>query len=437
MTRDLISNRTSLALREVLNEFTLREIEVVFEGAGIKCPNPTYVRTVPGSRRLCVDQHLASLKVQWADDAERLLKVTESTLKKSIQRDAEKPSILRSKLPGELIESLQADGFAYDDGFVFPVSEDARKSFWRERTTTISKITRKNLKASLHPCWWGELPELEFLDRIYNLQALRSNDPRVPDAGGDVCQHRLNNSDWEDDWIFFDDRFHLMDKDVAFLIFLCETVHPVVHPNEDEAREMAKSYNDHLVKEGWELYEADVLIGKPIFKARRTALSGLATHQTIRALAERLDADYIKRQVSRMTETGDRHPDLAVGTAKEVIETICRTILAERGAEIPHNPSLMDLTKATFGALQLMPEQVPDAIKGSKIIKKIVCNMISIIEEIEDLRDLYGTGHGKDGRTFAILPRHANLVVGSASTLVVFLYETHRQKLPTLNTETK
>ena len=43
-------------------------------------------------------------------------------------------------------------------------------------------------------------------------------------------------------------------------------------------------------------------------------------------IAARVDSAYISRQVTRMEEAAESDPELAIGTAKEFIETICRTI---------------------------------------------------------------------------------------------------------------
>jgi hypothetical protein len=46
---------------------------------------------------------------------------------------------------------------------------------------------------------------------------------------------------------------------------------------------------------------------------------------------------------------------------------------------------------------------------------------------LAELRGLYGTGHGKDGKTQGVKPRHAKLAVGAAATLTTFLFETHKE----------
>ena len=45
-----------------------------------------------------------------------------------------------------------------------------------------------------------------------------------------MWQHRVNNFDWNDDWVFYDSRFNILyAEDDIFPRFLCEMLHPVVH----------------------------------------------------------------------------------------------------------------------------------------------------------------------------------------------------------------
>jgi len=78
----------------------------------------------------------------------------------------------------------------------------------------------------------GELDDVQFLQRIFDLQKLPSTDPRFKDAAGDIWQHTINNDDLDRDWIFSDDRFNLVNGPTeVFLRFLCEMVHPLVRPD--------------------------------------------------------------------------------------------------------------------------------------------------------------------------------------------------------------
>ncbi len=119
------------------------------------------------------------------------------------------------------------------------------------------------------------------------------------------------------------------------------------------------------------------------------------------------------------------NPGLAIGTAKELIETCCKTIVAARGKEISGAPDIPTLTKATFKELNLVPEGVPSAVRGADVIRRLLSNLSTVGQGLAELRGLYGTGHGQHGSATGLTARHARLAVGAASTLATFLFETH------------
>lgn len=85
------------------------------------------------------------------------------------------------------------------------------------------------------------------------------------------------------------------------------------------------------------------------------------------------------------------------------------------------------LTKETMKELKLVPDGVPDAARGSDVIKRLLSNLGTIGNGLAELRGLYGTGHGKHGKSSGLRARHAKLAVGAASALATFLFETHME----------
>jgi len=148
----------------------------------------------------------------------------------------------------------------------------------------------------------------------------------------------------------------------------------------------------------------------------------------IKETAAVFDARHMTDQIRRIESAVDSDPSLAIGTAKELIETCCRTILEERGRPVVGTPDISTLTKETLKELKLVPEGVPDARRGSDVIKRILSNLGTIANGLAELRGLYGTGHGKNGKMTSLPPRHAKLAAGAAITLVTFLFETHNEK---------
>ncbi|GIK15598.1 MAG: hypothetical protein BroJett003_05620 [Planctomycetota bacterium] len=165
-------------------------------------------------------------------------------------------------------------------------------------------------------------------------------------------------------------------------------------------------------------------------RLRAKADSAALRHLT--ATAATLNAEYLAAQIDRLNEAVEQDSDLAIGQAKELVETCCKTILATRGNSNVDRLDLVPLVKRTVVHLQLLPEDIPDSAKGAKTIKAILGNLAMIAQGMAELRNLYGTGHGKHGHQKRLPVRHARLAVGAATTLASFLFETHaaRAKMP-------
>jgi hypothetical protein len=293
---------------------------------------------------------------------------------------------------------------------------------------SISELTRRNIVDHIRANsikWCGRLEEIEFLSRLFDLKHMPSYDGRFKDAAGDIFQHRVNNFDWDEHWVFSDGRFKLLDgSDENFTSFLCEMLHPVVRDDPKEVSHLLKAFNQHLRVDRWRLYARDHISRRSIFGARPITFKPTLRHVRKAVI---IDADYIHRQINRMESALEDDSELAIGTAKELVETVCKTILAERGKPVAGTPDMPTLTKETLKELKLVPDAVPDSARGSGVIKRLLSNLGTIGNGLAELRGLYGTGHGKHGKASGLSPRHAKLAVGAAATLITFLLETHKE----------
>ena len=297
----------------------------------------------------------------------------------------------------------------------------------------ITQITRRDIIDAIGVekiNWCGRLEEPEFLSRLFNLRGLPSTDSRFSDAAGDIWQHRVNNHDWDEDWVFYDDRFNLMNgDDETFLRFLCETIHPVVRPEPTEAEQLCQLYNQYLKNDGFQIVEKTRLSGKPIYIGRNVGVSMTPGISAAKETLGGTDPGYLAQQITRMEAAVSNDPALAIGTAKELVETCCKTILNERSVTFSKRADLPELMKLTTKELELTPQDIPDKAKAADIIKRLLSNLGTIAQGITELRNQYGTGHGKVAGAKGLGPRHAKLAVGAAATLAVFLTETHNERL--------
>lgn len=160
------------------------------------------------------------------------------------------------------------------------------------QTNALTEVTRRDIRRALVRegiRWSGDLEEAEFLSRLYNLSSLPSDDHRFPDAAGDICQHRVNNHDWEDFWVFEDPRFQLSDgPDEVLLNFLAEMVHPAVRPDREQAKSIVGMLNELLVPDGWRLTERSTISGRSIYGPQRITNSQHAI-KAAKVVAEAID----------------------------------------------------------------------------------------------------------------------------------------------------
>lgn len=180
------------------------------------------------------------------------------------------------------------------------------------------------------------------------------------------------------------------------------------------AREQLQAFEEQLRRDG---YAYDQGLIAPVSAAARLA--------DAKSIATEFDAGHMHEQIRRIEASIDVDPALAIGTAKELVESCFKTILTDRGIAFDKGDDILKLGKKALKELRLVPDDVPDSAKGADTIKRVLSNLATVVQGLTELRSLYGTGHGKDGRSKGVSARHARLAVGAASTIVTFVFQTH------------
>lgn len=138
---------------------------------------------------------------------------------------------------------------------------------------------------------------------------------------------------------------------------------------------------------------------------------------------------YLDEQRKLLWEKVSSHPTAAIGTAKDLVESCCKTILEERNKEWSRTDDLPKLVDKTQSVLAINPREVDASLPGVKAIKALLGSLASVARHLSELRNSYGTGHGKSASYEGLSERHARLAAGAALTLVEYLWETHLTKV--------
>lgn len=425
MTRELVSKRTRNEFREFLVGWTLREIELEFDSANIECDR-TYEPEVSGQRRSFVEQYYRTLDFTNPADVQRLLAAYASIIERAERgrEDAHDSRAVERSIE-HLKACLERDGFAYDGGKISAGAPESRVVFEAQRS--ITEVTRRAIFDHLAVSgveWSGDLSEPSFLARLYDLARLPSYDSRFDSMHGDIVQHRVNNLDWDDDWVFTDSRIDLLAAaDDEFLSFLCEMLHPVVRPDTKEARGLAEAFNAHLIVDGWELVEGPAISGKPTFVARRCASGAVALPDPVYA-TDVLSDQYV-RELSGKCDARLASEDFegAITVARTLLEATLaelETRLAGKKGEYRGNlpKQFKQVTK-----LLRMDEQRPDL---DDRFKDVIRGLVMVANGLAPLRNHMSDGHARQRQPAM---HHARVVVNAAKTVSAFLADSYAYQL--------
>ena len=142
-------------------------------------------------------------------------------------------------------------------------------------------------------------------------------------------------------------------------------------------------------------------------------------------LKVKFSSEYISAQIDIMMKMQTENPTEAIGKAKELIESCCKTIMEDNNEVVVKDWSVSQLVKATMKFLDVSTENVGSSTAEATTIKAILGNLHGIAGNIAELRNAYGSGHGKGASYKGLTVRHAKLAIGSSVTLVEYLWETY------------
>lgn len=158
-----------------------------------------------------------------------------------------------------------------------------------------------------------------------------------------------------------------------------------------------------------------------------------ARFQMVGARAAVLDGPFteaIEQQLHAIENALESVPDFAFDLSKTLVESVCKTVLADIGQPADPNWDAPKLLKETTSRLALLPRNHPDPAKARDSVEKTIRGLLQTIQGLCELRNGYGmASHGRDGFAARLDLRQATLAAQAADTIVSFLYRVHRDAL--------
>ncbi len=166
-----------------------------------------------------------------------------------------------------------------------------------------------------------------------------------------------------------------------------------------------------LKRDGFEIDEHGAI------RPRGTVL----TAETVRALPPE---SAIPGHLERMWASVEERPEQSISAAKDAIEATAKHALAVLGVALSGRERFPDLIQLVQKELKLHPATVAPTQEGAEAIKRVLGGLANIALGVDDLRNLYGDGHGRPTRQVRLTPRHSGLAAHCAEAYVRMLLET-------------
>lgn len=151
----------------------------------------------------------------------------------------------------------------------------------------------------------------------------------------------------------------------------------------------------------------------------------IAIVKTAETLKSKFSSEYLSKQIDLMVQMQTENPTNAIGMAKELIESCCKTILDEKGVTYSKDDDVPQLAGKTMDVLNLLPANVQAIDRGADAIKAVLGSLRAIPTKLAEIRNPFGSGHGKSASFQGLEVRHAKLAVGSSITFVDFIWSTY------------
>ena len=139
---------------------------------------------------------------------------------------------------------------------------------------------------------------------------------------------------------------------------------------------------------------------------------------------------HVERQVSALESAIDENAGLVFDLSRALVESACRTILADRNVAFQTADDLPQLFRSVTNSIPMLPESESHESDIRQSVRKTLSGLQTSIIGLCELRNHCGfASHGTHGPRPALEGLHARMAAESADAIVGFLYQMHVQDL--------
>ena len=140
---------------------------------------------------------------------------------------------------------------------------------------------------------------------------------------------------------------------------------------------------------------------------------------TVKRSTEMISGGYIAKQAEAMAAMQKKDPAGTIVKAKELVETVCRTMLDERKESYKKEDDVSSLVRKVTKTLRITPAGHSPEGPLAETVKKMLSGLREAVNGLTELGS--ACGNGRNGKSTE--ERHAKLAAGCAVALAQFLWD--------------
>ena len=141
------------------------------------------------------------------------------------------------------------------------------------------------------------------------------------------------------------------------------------------------------------------------------------------AVTRELDLRGLHDRIHAAERKVEEDPSGAIGDAKELLESVFRTVAQHHRIHVDENADVTEMFKAIRDVLIVVPPGVTDPERADAILRRLLGNLSGLCGTLAELRNAYGSGHGKADGFVGLEKKHARLAVTATGAIAAFVLE--------------
>lgn len=127
--------------------------------------------------------------------------------------------------------------------------------------------------------------------------------------------------------------------------------------------------------------------------------------------------DYVSAQIDLMKKSAIEHPHLAVGVAKELIESCSKYVLDKSNITYSNE---WDMPKLVKEANKALFQQMANENNADQAIRKVIIGLTTVVQGITEIRNQFGSGHGHNFDFKQLDGYYTQFIINTTAEMILF-----------------